>query len=424
MPCGPPWRPSCRSLRPALVRARFHLREEGDPGDVVATLERIRRRGRHGVLLKAPDHPLVARRRRRPRRGRHPDRDPGHRRAGQPAGLLRRDRQPRRRRHGRVPDHADERAASRAAVLMSLSSSTFRGEEEREAGFRRPCGARSGPPAARGDRDRRPGPHAPWPRSAPPSPSTPTSTPSTPSAAGTRRSWRPSGRAGRTLDHASSPTTWTATTSTLLRRRQLTAVLHHDLRRDLQEAARLILHARGVLPGRPWSRTVADPGDHAVQRARALIVPDAGARSADRLAADHPRSTSPPEGSADACPACRSPLPAALERAAGDRHHHRAGPVRRRQDGRRRPGQRRAARPAPPARLPSSPRRIGRRGRSNRSATRARRGPGDPAALGGARGRPGGAGRAPRREAGHRPARSPTASTTTSTWPSRSRPRT
>ena len=42
---------------------------------------------------------------------------------------------------------------------------------------------------------------------------------------------------------------------TLLRRRQLTAVLHHDLRRDLAEAARLILHARGALPGRPWSRT-------------------------------------------------------------------------------------------------------------------------------------------------------------------------
>jgi LacI family transcriptional regulator len=41
----------------------------------------------------------------------------------------------------------------------------------------------------------------------------------------------------------------------MLRRRQLTAVLHHDLRRDLAEAARLILHARGALPGRPWSRT-------------------------------------------------------------------------------------------------------------------------------------------------------------------------
>ncbi len=47
-------------LRPALIRARFHLREEGEPAEVVATLERIRRRGSHGVLLKAPDHPLVA----------------------------------------------------------------------------------------------------------------------------------------------------------------------------------------------------------------------------------------------------------------------------------------------------------------------------------------------------------------------------
>ena len=47
-------------LRPAVLRARFHLKEEGDPADVVATLERIRRRGSHGILLKAPDHPLVA----------------------------------------------------------------------------------------------------------------------------------------------------------------------------------------------------------------------------------------------------------------------------------------------------------------------------------------------------------------------------
>lgn len=48
-------------LRPAAVRARFHLRESGTVADLVATLDAIGRRGRtsHGVLLKAPDDPAV-----------------------------------------------------------------------------------------------------------------------------------------------------------------------------------------------------------------------------------------------------------------------------------------------------------------------------------------------------------------------------
>ena len=40
----------------------------------------------------------------------------------------------------------------------------------------------------------------------------------------------------------------------LLRRRQLSAVLHHDLRGDLYQACRLLLQALGALPGHPWSR--------------------------------------------------------------------------------------------------------------------------------------------------------------------------
>lgn len=49
-------------LRPAAVRARFHLRESGTVEDLVATLDGIGRRGRtsHGVLLKVPDDPRVA----------------------------------------------------------------------------------------------------------------------------------------------------------------------------------------------------------------------------------------------------------------------------------------------------------------------------------------------------------------------------
>jgi LacI family transcriptional regulator len=47
------------SLRPAAVRARFHFRETGSVDDMVATLNRIRSRGSHGVILKAPDVPEI-----------------------------------------------------------------------------------------------------------------------------------------------------------------------------------------------------------------------------------------------------------------------------------------------------------------------------------------------------------------------------
>ncbi len=49
-------------LRPATVRARFHLRESGTQDDLGAVLDRIGTRGRtcQGVILKAPDVPVVA----------------------------------------------------------------------------------------------------------------------------------------------------------------------------------------------------------------------------------------------------------------------------------------------------------------------------------------------------------------------------
>ena len=241
------------SLRPALIRARFHLREEGDPGDVVATLERIRRRGSHGVLLKAPDHPIVA------------HAVDGLAEAGIPTVTLATD-VPGSRRVSYVG--IDNRAAGATAaylmtrmsaprpgtVLISLSSSAFHGEEEREAGFRaamrdldpdRPLLEvtetdgldRTTLAAVRAALTQHPDIDAVY------------------SIGGGNAAIVEAFRAsGRTL------ITFIAhdldgDNITLLRRRQLTVVLHHDLRRDLQEAARLILHARGVLPGRPWSRT-------------------------------------------------------------------------------------------------------------------------------------------------------------------------
>lgn len=46
-------------LQPAVLRCRFHLRETGPVRELVATLDRIARRGSQGVLLKAPDVPEV-----------------------------------------------------------------------------------------------------------------------------------------------------------------------------------------------------------------------------------------------------------------------------------------------------------------------------------------------------------------------------
>ncbi len=123
------------SMRPAVIRSRFHFRETGPLTDLVGTLDRIASRGSQGVILKAPDVPeiteavgrLVA--------------------AGIPVLTLVTDlpASPRRAYVG-----IDNRAAGATAayligqwlgdkpgnVLVTLSRGFFRGEEEREMGFR------------------------------------------------------------------------------------------------------------------------------------------------------------------------------------------------------------------------------------------------------------------------------------------------
>ena len=46
-------------MRPAVFRARFHLHEQWNADDCVAELDRIAKRGSHGVILKAPDVPSI-----------------------------------------------------------------------------------------------------------------------------------------------------------------------------------------------------------------------------------------------------------------------------------------------------------------------------------------------------------------------------
>ena len=47
-------------LGPAVLRARFHVREQWDTEDLVHLLDGLVRKGSHGVILKAPDVPAVA----------------------------------------------------------------------------------------------------------------------------------------------------------------------------------------------------------------------------------------------------------------------------------------------------------------------------------------------------------------------------
>jgi LacI family transcriptional regulator len=122
------------SLRPAAIRARFHFRETTPVADVVATLDRLPGKRSQGVFLKAPAVPEIAAATRLVK-------------TGIPVVTLVTD----------IPDSErlayvgmDNRAAGATAaylltqwlraepgnVLVTLSSTFFRGEEEREMGFR------------------------------------------------------------------------------------------------------------------------------------------------------------------------------------------------------------------------------------------------------------------------------------------------
>jgi LacI family transcriptional regulator len=124
------------SLRPAVVRSRFDFREKGEAGDIVTVLDTIARRGSRGVILKAPEAPEVNAAVLRLSE------------AGIPVVTLVSDL-PFSKRVAYVG--MDNRSAGATAaylvnqwlgpgrgsrVLVALSRSVFRGEEEREIGFR------------------------------------------------------------------------------------------------------------------------------------------------------------------------------------------------------------------------------------------------------------------------------------------------
>ena len=123
------------SLRPAVVRSRFEFRETGHPREIASVLDTIARRGSRGVILKAPEAPEVN------------DAVLRLADAGIPVVTLVTDL-PFSKRVAYVG--MDNRSAGTAAaylinqwlgerdsrVLVALSRTVFRGEEEREIGFR------------------------------------------------------------------------------------------------------------------------------------------------------------------------------------------------------------------------------------------------------------------------------------------------
>ncbi len=240
------------TLQPAVIRSRSHVREEGSPAEVVAMLDDVARRGSAGVILKSPDHPAVS-----DAVARLAARDipvvtfvtdlPGSQRvayvgmdnraAGATAAYL----------LTAVTAHAPGR------VLVTISRTMFRGEEEREMGFR--AALRNLAPGRLiheiTDTD---GLDASLRAAVAEALSREPDIDSVYSIGGGNNATLDAfDRAGR-VPRAYLAHDLDADNVALLRQNRLTAVLHHDLRFDMRQACRMLLQARGALPGRPASR--------------------------------------------------------------------------------------------------------------------------------------------------------------------------
>jgi LacI family transcriptional regulator, galactose operon repressor len=231
-------------LRPAVIRARFHLLDSPSAGDVVAVLDRVGRARSHGVILKAPDTPEIV---------------AATRRLAAPLVTLVTDlpASPRITYVG-----IDNRAAGATAaylieqwlgdrpgdILVVRGRGSFRGEDEREAGFRAELGGSRRVVEVVDEQDR-----------------------ADAVAAGIRDLLDGNGavRAVYSLYAGAGGNAVVVAAfgararpydvfvahdldgenTALLRERKLSAVLHHDLRGDLRRACHAIMQAQRVLPG-------------------------------------------------------------------------------------------------------------------------------------------------------------------------------
>jgi LacI family transcriptional regulator len=239
-------------VRPATFRARFHLAEAPPVSELAATLDGIARRGSQGVVLKAPEHPLIVAAVERLTE------------AGIPVVTLVTDLPP----SSRVAYVGlDNRAAGAtaaylldqwlpddAAVLVTRGTGTFRGEDDREMGFRattralRPGRRQVDLVDATGDDDVLRG----LVRDA---------LAADPGIAGVYSMYAAGGNAATVAAFADAGRSCRAFVAhdldaenlALLQGGHLSAVLHHDLRQDMRHACQVIMQAHGALAGHPRS---------------------------------------------------------------------------------------------------------------------------------------------------------------------------
>ncbi len=234
-------------LRPAVIRARFHLLDGPSVSDVVSVLERVGRGRSHGVILKAPDVPgIVA----------------AVRRIGVPLVTLVTDlpTSPRVAYAG-----IDNRAAGATAayliqqwladragdVLVVRGHGSFRGEDEREMGFRAEMRGRG--PVRRllevvDAEDRADAVHVGIREVLADDPSVRAIYSLYAGAGGNAAVVAAFAAQHRPYDVFVAHDLDEENTA-LLRERKLSAVLHHDLRTDLRRACHALMQAQGALPG-------------------------------------------------------------------------------------------------------------------------------------------------------------------------------
>jgi LacI family transcriptional regulator len=233
------------TLEPAVFRPRFHLWEVQPAAAMAEALDRIRGTGSHGVILKAPDVPEIAAAIDRLAE------------AGIPVVTIATDLpHSRRRAYVGVDNRAAGETAAyligawlgtlRARILLTLGDNRFRGEEEREAGFRQAL-RRHHPNIGIVEINERHGMEQETVALARRALAEDRSILGAYAIGGGGKAavaaFADAGRVcmvciGHDLD---------AENARLLRERRMRAVLHHDVRQDVRAACRHIMHAHGAL---------------------------------------------------------------------------------------------------------------------------------------------------------------------------------
>ncbi len=238
------------ALRPAVIRSRFDFLDSPSVADLVGVLDRVTRKGSHGVILKAPDVPeVVAAVTRLTGRG-------------TPVVTLVTDLPTSARAaYVGIDNHAagataaylvQQWLAGRSGdVLVVRGHGSFRGEDERELGFR--AEMRAGDPRRRllevvDEEDRVDAVHVSTREALAGHPAVRAVYSLCAGAGANAAVIDAFDRQRRTYDVFVAHDLDRANTA-LLRERRLSAVLHHDLRQDLRRACQVVMQARGALPG-------------------------------------------------------------------------------------------------------------------------------------------------------------------------------